>query len=769
MAPLQPSSQLDLKSLPPIYILPTHLKPEELHEIEDKVFSLGGALTYDPKEARIFLGRITQKKRAAFDLRARGVWTEEAALPEVSPNTHSKGREDGDSGEDGPARKKRRVGVEHSERDRRMDARRGRRSLSSSLSSTASAVSTIDTRFPTPPAAPFWPDLSDHILIVKLSWLETCLSQQELVPYKPYIIYTAKVVPKPAGEASPRPLQDSVTYIKTTSDTGTQGSLAHKKRNVPTSILERAKADASNLPSSSGSYPSRRRYGDHSGDSTSPSTRKAHAPPKLHRTTTSEFEELAAHPLPPLPEWAKGPYAAYSCCRSTPMNSPNSAFIGQLTKIRDARILTLDDIGVRAYSTSIASIAAYPHPIRHPEEVNRLPGCNEKIAMLWSEWYHSGEEDSERSIQTVRDLDNDVDLQHLQLFWNIWGVGAETARKFYFEHGWQDLNDVIEFGWSTLTRVQQIGVKYYDEFLDKIPRAEVEHIGQVIHRHARSVLDINPAQYGTPDDVECVIVGGYRRGKQASGDVDVVLSHRDESKTQDLVGYVVRSLELEGWITHTLTLHTTTSDRGQATLPFHAERRGRGGFDSLDKALCVWQDPHFEVPDRKQGDDPDPDPDKVKVKNPNIHRRVDIIISSWRTVGCAILGWSGGNTFQRDLRRFVANTRGWKFDSSGVRDRATGQVLDLEGPRRRGHDSTKTETGKKGNAGHDDTKGAGFTERHNTKTTDAPSRTTEQEHNDGDAAADDEMDDADTWQDRERRLMDGLGFGYRPPEERCTG
>jgi DNA polymerase IV len=77
------------------------------------------------------------------------------------------------------------------------------------------------------------------------------------------------------------------------------------------------------------------------------------------------------------------------------------------------------------------------------------------------------------------------------------------------------------------------------------------------------------------------------------------------------------------------------------------------------------------------------------------------------------LGWSGGNTFQRDIRRYVKRAKGWKFDSSGVRDRVSGHVLDFESP-------------KNG-------------------------------------------DDADTWLDRERRLMNGLGIGWRPPGERCTG
>jgi DNA polymerase IV len=329
-----------------------------------------------------------------------------------------------------------------------------------------------------------------------------------------------------------------------------------------------------------------------------------------------------------------------------------------------------------------------------------LPGCDSKIAQLWSEFRDSAGDDSEKFLPTARELEKDEHLRHLKLFYEIWGVGADTARKFYFDRGWKDIDDVVEFGWTSLNRVQQIGVKYYDEFQVKIPRKEVEEIREVVLSHARAVRGIDEAGWGGTRDVEAVIVGGYRRGKEECGDVDIILSHRDEEVTENLVVDVVGSLEREGWITHTLTLHTTTSDRGQQTLPY----RGEGGghrFDSLDKALCVWQDPEFEgmgVEGRK---------------NPNIHRRVDIIVSSWRTVACAILGWSGGTTFQRDIRRYVKRTKGWKFDSSGVRDRVSGHVLDLESPKNR--------------------------------------------------------EDADTWLDREKRLMNGLGIGWRPPGERCTG
>lgn len=126
----------------------------------------------------------------------------------------------------------------------------------------------------------------------------------------------------------------------------------------------------------------------------------------------------------------------------------------------------------------------------------------------------------------------------------------------------------------------------------------------------------------------------------------------------------------------------------------------RSGFDTLDKALVVWQDPNSEA----TADAP---------KNPNPHRRVDILISPWKTVGCAVLGWTSETTFQRDLRRYCKVEKGLKLDSSGIRSRqAPYEWVDLE-------------DGGRGKA--------------------------------------------KTMEEAERRVFEGLGLEWRSPEERCTG
>lgn len=378
-------------------------------------------------------------------------------------------------------------------------------------------------------------------------------------------------------------------------------------------------------------------------------------PTPLIRQTTSEHDNPPE--LPPIPDYLK---TSYSCQRPTPLHTLNDPFIEFLVRIRQARILTNDEVGVRAYSTSIASLAAYPHSISTAEEVLHLPGCSERIAALWQEFNDTGH------IGVVEDIDNDPEMQTLNLFYEIWGVGPKGAREFYYRKGWRDLDDVVEFGWNNLSRVQQIGLKYYEEFQQKIPRDEVERIGGIIFEAANHIAP----------GCQMTIVGGHRRGKPESGDVDVIVSHPDETVTLYLVQRIVEEIERREWITHTLLLSTANSERNQTPVSWKGDVGHAGGFgagfDTLDKALVVWQDPAWPTRDADLAADP-------RAKNPNVHRRVDIIVSPWRTVGCAVAGWTSGTTFQRDLRRYVKAVLGLKFDSSGVRRRDDGAWVDLEG------------------------------------------------------------------------------------------
>lgn len=668
------ASRLDFSHLPPIYVLPAHLSEDELHEAEDALVTCGALLTHEIKDSRIVLGNISKERRARFELRTAQVRTESLDrskrkfsssplnIPTEAPVTKRSKRTDW-------RRSSERKSVTSADDATRLTDPGICSSAEDEANKTNNAMPHLSVTRPGSKitAATQEPnllrmkeqDFDSRIKVVKLEWLHDCLTKQALQPFELYTIYEARLIPPGKIVASERPPQPSVSKDTTMNIS----ERPDPGKEVIKGIIERAKADTE-----VNTNPSirRARKRDHIKDAMSKDftgrtfTSFASDRRRLQplRQNTSEHDEDFVGPMPTAPDWVKE-NKMYSCERTTLAHPPNEAFIEQLKKIRTARLLTADDIGVRAYSTSIASLAAYPHRISSAKEILSIPGCDQKTAQLFHEW-----RESNGHLQAIADIDSDPVLQVLNLFYDIWGVGATTAREFYYGREWRDLDDIIEYGWKSLTRVQQIGVKYYDEFKLKIPAAEVEFIVGEIKAHAVRLTD---------SSLEAIIVGGHRRGNLESGDVDVILTHRSERATLNLISDVVDSLEASGSITHVLSLSLTNSKRDQQPLPLRSLTSPAGhGFDTLDKALVVWQDQNWPSSAADLAADPE-------AKNPNPHRRVDIIVSPWRTIGCAVVGWTSGTTFNRDMRRYAKRVKGWKFDSSGVRERGSGRWMDLEG------------------------------------------------------------------------------------------
>ena len=691
---------LDLSGLPKIFILDAHLSEEDVCVASDRLRTAGATLTRQLFEAQLILGAIKGERRAVFELRARRLSlvplekSEEELGPSASTHTtsqslHKKRKHSltpassavlppsgppseiaetintpTDTGSDGPDGPLSQLSLSHN-----VD-----RPLSPPLEIFESQSPDLNTWFRT----------EDHVKVVRLDWLNYCVETGRVNAMDDYVLFEGKRI--------------ALSSNNSATQTGVQSRLIQPSNGqVSGHAIDRAKGILSDSqdrqPVGTGNN------ARHALHVRTPAFRSSHQNHQhkskkalILRETTSEHDE-GGRSMQEMPAWVKEK-KIYACERPTPLQSPNDDFIDQLDKIKLARILKSDEIGVRAYSTSIASIAAYPYPLTSVQEILSLPGCDQKIALLFRDYQENG------YLQAAQEVDNDPELKVLRSFYGIWGVGPKTARDFYHLRGWRSIDNIVESGWSALNPEQQIGLKYQEEFESKISRSEVEYIASIVTYHAKQLVD---------DGIECIIVGGYRRGKPESGDVDLILTHRREDATAYLLTPLVNELEQAGWISHTLTLSEAQSHRDQQPLPTRSSKRG--GFDALDKALVVWQDPIWRSSNVRE--DHTDELEKAN-KNPNIHRRVDIIVSPWRTIGCAVTGWTSGTTFQRDLRRYAQKVKGWKFDSSGVRDRATGKWVDLEG--------------------YD----AGDEKR------------------------------AKTWQEAERRVFVGLGLEWLEPEERCT-
>lgn len=114
--------------------------------------------------------------------------------------------------------------------------------------------------------------------------------------------------------------------------------------------------------------------------------------------------------------------AKFACERFSPLTSQNEGIIRALDLLRLARTLQDDLVGVRAYSTAIASLKAYEQRISAASEIRGLEGLGPKLISMVQEFLNTG------SIEEVSTTWADVNLRTLLLFWRIHGVGASTAR-----------------------------------------------------------------------------------------------------------------------------------------------------------------------------------------------------------------------------------------------------------------------------------------------------------------------------------------------------
>jgi len=177
----------------------------------------------------------------------------------------------------------------------------------------------------------------------------------------------------------------------------------------------------------------------------------------------------------------------------------------------------------------------------------------------------------------------------------------------------------------------RVALRVYDDINTLIPRAEVEEIARCVY------AELCVIQEGCA----YTITGGYRRGKSMSNDVDIVFTHPTPGVDRGLCKRLVQRLKSRGMVSNVMHLSS-----------FRAPHRIRKSqWDSLEKALTVFRLP----PETKFYDG-----------GRRIHRRVDLIFAPVEVYWCAVIGWTGSTMFERDLRQWTKDNRGWKFDSSGM-------------------------------------------------------------------------------------------------------
>lgn len=184
----------------------------------------------------------------------------------------------------------------------------------------------------------------------------------------------------------------------------------------------------------------------------------------------------------------------------------------------------------KAYNNAIKIISQMDE-ITHINQLENIPGIGkgilQKIGLILSDEFVPP--DVEKDIYTV--------------FTNIYGVGEKKAKELVEVHKVFDLLQLKIRQDELLNEKQKIGLKYFNQLLERIPYSEM-----ILHQ--KIIASIWNNDYHCKGyDFQFEIVGSFRRKEKSSGDIDILITF-DESL--NLIGRLVYTLRRNNYIIETL-------------------------------------------------------------------------------------------------------------------------------------------------------------------------------------------------------------------------
>lgn len=222
----------------------------------------------------------------------------------------------------------------------------------------------------------------------------------------------------------------------------------------------------------------------------------------------------------------------------------------------------------------------------------------------------------------------DTSLEDLQ---RITGIGPANAKKLLKNNITLELilktyeEDPKDEFFENFTHHQMVGIKYFHDIESRIPFKEISQIEKYLKKHLSKI----------DTDLDSKICGSYRRKKNTSGDIDILLTHKDIIKSgdledQDYLCQLITILKKDKFIVDDLTYNGNTKYMG----------------------MCRFKD------------------------NPG--RRIDIRLVPLESYGSALLYFTGSGDFNKNMRTY-ALTKDYTINEYGIfklrKDSKTGKKV----------------------------------------------------------------------------------------------
>jgi DNA polymerase/3'-5' exonuclease PolX len=140
----------------------------------------------------------------------------------------------------------------------------------------------------------------------------------------------------------------------------------------------------------------------------------------------------------------------------------NEKFTDLLTHLENLMKMKGEVFRARAYQKAKETIMAYPEKITSIEQLRGLPGIGETIIKKFNEFDKTG---------TLKVLEREKNHPRY-IFAQVYGIGPKKAKELA-DMGLTSIKELRERKDELLNDVQKKGLKYYEDILRRIPRAEI--------------------------------------------------------------------------------------------------------------------------------------------------------------------------------------------------------------------------------------------------------------------------------------------------------
>ena len=275
-----------------------------------------------------------------------------------------------------------------------------------------------------------------------------------------------------------------------------------------------------------------------------------------------------------------------------------------------------DPIGAAAYDLR------FVHGIG---EKNAEKMANEGITLelLMDDWNNWIKKNNENTVLMYSKMP--IPTAYSQRQWDL----MDSNRQYGIQRGELELRLRRDTNYlHRLLPTQLVGLKYFHDMSQKIPREEMQKIETILKKVAQRM---NP-------DIKVMVCGSYRRGRERSGDVDCLITHP----------YIKTIDDLENTQTNILAKFVKVLTDVNFIID-HLTDFGKSKY----MGFCIINQ---------------------QCNRKNIARRIDIKFIPFNSYGAAILYFTGSKTFNTMMRTFAIG-KGYKLNEYGLVRNSDGEFI----------------------------------------------------------------------------------------------